>query len=201
MVKRGSRILHVWLAVSSAGWEASAARRGDKRQPWKPRGKDRTNAPARCNADISSERICEEVRRAGVSSRKICLQDFNSEADQSSQNDRASAAASLYGRQTSVKAKTERNEPNDVLEVAAPVTPGHAELFPEWIEKDLIQNQVLLRDIQIHVWVSLVVDDISRAFVEQVQGSIALAFRYSGCCFCVQVWKCRSTCVAVSSRP
>ena len=54
-------------------------------------GKDGADSPARYDADIGPERICKEVCRAGVSRRKIRLQDFNGEADQTSQNDREQA--------------------------------------------------------------------------------------------------------------
>ena len=57
-------------------------------QPRKPCGKDRADDPARYDADIGPERIGENIRRAGVSRRKIRLQGLNGEADQSSQNDR-----------------------------------------------------------------------------------------------------------------
>ena len=88
----------------------------------------------------------------------------------------SAARLNLCADRQAENAKTEGNEPDNVLEGGLPVTPGHAEFLPERLEKDLIQNHVLLRNIQIHARPCLVVDDISGALVKQIQGNIVLIF-------------------------
>src|SRR5262249_15507521 len=84
----------------------------------------------------------------------------------------------LAQRQACAKAATERNEPDNVLENRTPITSGHAEFSPKRIEKNFIQNDILLRNMQIHAGTRAVVDDISPVFVEKIECYIALIFRY-----------------------
>ena len=75
-----ARVLgHFYLSAPSGS--ASTASRVDRRQPRNPCGKEWAHGPARYNADIGPERICEKICRAGVSRRKVRLKDFNREAD------------------------------------------------------------------------------------------------------------------------
>ena len=71
-------------ALTCDGGDARLAVRGNPMQPAKPGGHAPEIAPKR-----RPERISNEVGHAGVSGRKKCLQDFDSQTHRESKSDRA----------------------------------------------------------------------------------------------------------------
>ena len=62
----------------------------------------------------------------------------------------SAARLNLCADKQAQKQKPKGMNPTIFLRTADPVTPGHAEFLPKRLEKDLIQDHVLLRNIQVY---------------------------------------------------